>query len=97
MHVQRFRVLQRVEHGDGAEPGVGEVGHAGGGVHSPHHPAPLPTLQGATKRSSELGAQRVVKDWIDGTKNVNQRGYLITTTSTPNQTTDSGTTTTYYD
>ena len=71
MHVQRFRVLERVEHGDGAEPGVGEVGHAGGGVHSPHHPGPLPTLQGATKRSPELGAQRVVKDWIDGTKNVN--------------------------
>ena len=51
---------------DGAEPRVGQVGHAGGPVVGAHRG--LPTAQRPPERFPELCREGVVKYWIYGAK-----------------------------
>ena len=59
--------VEGLQHGHGAESGVGQVGEAGGGLGTTNHALHAPvTLQRPLECSSELGGQSIVQDWIDG-------------------------------
>ena len=66
MHLKRVGAVKvGLEHGHGAEPRAGQVGH-GGGSHASANIAHISAQQSLTKRASELGGERVVEDGVDG-------------------------------